>query len=64
LYEYSDAALLVLDSDNLPISRLNFMDCFPISLSGLDFDISSGNVQYFVAQAVFKYRSFTVESLA
>lgn len=64
LYEYSDATLLVLDSDNLPIARLNFMDCFPISLTGLDFDISSGNVQYFAAQAVFKYRSFTVESLA
>jgi hypothetical protein len=61
--EYSDATLLVIDSDNLPIARLNFSDCFPTSLSGVDFDVSTGDTQYFAAQAVFKYRTFTVESL-
>jgi hypothetical protein len=61
--EYSDATLMVLNSNNLPIVRLNFVDCFPISLSGLDFDVSSGNTQYFVGNAVFKYRMFSVESL-
>jgi hypothetical protein len=63
LPEYSDATLMVLNSNNLPIVRLNFIDCFPISLSGLDFDVSTGNTQYFVGNAVFKYRMFTVESL-
>lgn len=63
LTDFSDASLLVLDSNNNPKVSLNFMDCFPISLSGLDFDISSGNVQYFAAQAVFKYRAYTIEVL-
>lgn len=61
--EYSDATLMVMGSDNNVVARLNFLDCFPVSLSGLDFDVSTGNVQYFTAQAVFKYRMFTVESL-
>jgi len=63
LTEYSDASLLVMDSDNLPVARLNFMDCFPTSLSGVEFDISTGNTQYFTAQATFRYRMFTVDSL-
>lgn len=63
LTDFSDAVLLVLDSNNNPKVALNFMDCFPVSLSGLDFDISTGNVQYFAAQAVFKYRAYTIEVL-
>lgn len=63
LPEYSDATLMVLNSNDLPIVRLNFIDCFPVSLSGLDFDVSTGNTQYFVGNAVFKYRMFTIESL-
>lgn len=63
LTEYSDAALLVLNSDNLPIVRLNFVDCFPTSLTGMEFDVSTGNTQYFTAQASFRYRMFTIETL-
>jgi len=63
LTEYSDATLMVMGSDNNVVARLNFLDCFPVSLSGLDFDVSTGQTQYFSAQAVFKYRMFTVESL-
>lgn len=62
--EYSDATLMVLGSDNNTVGRLNFLDCFPTSLSGVDFDVSNGDTQYFSAQATFKYRVFTVESLA
>jgi hypothetical protein len=61
--DFSDASLLALDSNNNPIARLNFTDCFPTVLSGLDFDVSSGNTQYFTAQAQFKYKYFTAESL-
>ena len=61
--DFSDASLLALDSNNRPIARLNFINCFPISLSGLDFDVSTGSTQYFTAQAQFKYNYFTVESL-
>ena len=63
LTDYSDASLMVMSSNNIAVAQMNFKDCFPISLSGVDFDISNGQTQYFTASAVFKYTSFTVESL-
>lgn len=63
LTNYSDASLMVMSSNNIAVAQLNFKDCFPISLSGVDFDISNGQTQYFTASAIFKYTSFTVESL-
>jgi hypothetical protein len=61
--DFSDAALLALDSNNNPIARLNFKDCFPISLSGLEFDVYSGTTLHFTGEAQFKYTYFTIESL-
>lgn len=61
--EYSDATLIVLDSNNLPNAKFDFFDCFPISLSGMDFDVASGSTQHFQGTAVFKYRHFSMESL-
>lgn len=62
--DYSDASLLVLDSNRNPVVSLDFQECFPISLSGVDFDISTGDTQFFTAQAVFKYRQFTITPLS
>lgn len=61
--EYSDSSLLVLGSENKPIVRINFYDCFPISLSSVDFDISSGNTTYFQANATFKYLRYDITQL-
>jgi hypothetical protein len=62
--EYSDATLLALDSNYNPVAEFSFKDCFPVSLTGIEFDVSSGDTQYFTAQATFRYQMFTVESLA
>lgn len=61
--DFSDATLLILGSDFEPVGSFLFQDCFPISLSGVDFDVSSGNVQYLQASATFKYRLFFADSL-
>jgi len=61
--DFSDAVLMVLDGNRNPIVRLNFVECFPTSLSGVEFDITTGDPGYFTAQAVFKYRHFTIETL-
>jgi len=53
--DYSDATLTILDSDLNPNMNITFIDCYPISLQGLEFDISDGNAQYLTAQATFKY---------
>lgn len=58
---FSDARLIVLDSDNNPVASILFQDCFPINLQGLEFDISSGDTRYLTAQVTFKYSSYRFE---
>jgi hypothetical protein len=60
---FSDAALLVVDSNNNPVVRLNFEDLFPIAVEGLDFDITTAGMEYFVGVATFRYKIFTIEKL-
>lgn len=60
---FSDAALLILDSDNKPIVKLVFQDLFPISIEALDFDITTAGMEYFVGIAAFRYKLFTIESI-
>ena len=59
--QVSDATLFVLDSNNNPNVRIQFKDAFPISLSGLDFDIANGTGDYFIGIAAFKYRIYDIE---
>ena len=61
--QLSDATLLVLDANNNPSAQFNFVDCFPTSLSDMNFDISSGEAQYFQSTVSFAYSYYTVESL-
>jgi hypothetical protein len=60
---FSDAALMIVDSNNIPQVRLSFQDLFPISIEGLDFDITSSGMEYFVGVASFRYKLFTIEKL-
>ena len=57
---YGDATLQILTSNFQVNSQINFQDLFPVSLSGLQFDATAGDVQYLTAEAVFKYKIFTV----
>jgi len=58
----SDASLFLLDSNNNPITEIVFRDAFPISLQGLDFEISSGQTDYMVAVAMFRYKDYIIET--
>ena len=60
---FSDAALLILDSNNIPVVRLNFEDLWPTSVEGLNFDITSSGMEYFVGTASFRYKVFTIQQL-
>ena len=62
LGEKSDATLFILDSNNVAKSKIIFQDAFPIALSGLDFDISSGNTEYFQGIASFRYRQYIIST--
>ena len=63
LGQYSDATLFMLDSNNNPITKITFRDAFPTSLAGLDFEISSGNTDYMVGVAMFRYRDYVIETV-
>lgn len=58
---FSDASLIVLDSNNNAVVRLNFQDLFPVSIEGLDFDITTAGMEYFVGIATFRYKLFTIQ---
>lgn len=60
---FSDCTLLILDSNNKGIVTLEFKDAFPISVEGLDFDITSGGMEYFVGIASFRYSRFKIATL-
>lgn len=58
----SDATLFLLDSNNNPQTQFIFRDAFPVSLQGLEFEISSGQTDYMVGVAMFRYRDYIIET--
>jgi hypothetical protein len=54
---------MVIDSNNNPVVKLVFQDLFPTSIEGLDFDITTAGMEYFVGIASFRYKLFTIEQL-
>ena len=58
---FSDASLIILNSNNNPVVKLNFQDLFPVSIEGLDFDLTTAGMEYFIGIAAFRYKLFTIE---
>ena len=59
-FEFSDATLQVLNSNYRPSVLINFVDAFPVSLSTLDFDVTTRDYAYFTAEVTFKYTIFNI----
>ena len=59
-FQYSDATLQVLNSNYKPSVLVNFKDAFPISLSTLDFDVTTRDYNYFTAEVTFKYTIYNI----
>jgi len=57
----SDATLFVLDSNKRVKLHVFFEEVFPVSLSELQFESMSSDVQYLEATSQFRYRKYTVE---
>ena len=62
LGNFSDASLFILDSNNNTIKTIVFQDAFPVALSGLEFEVSSGSTEYFQGVASFRYRQYKITS--
>lgn len=57
---YSDASLLILTSNNNINFKVKFKGLFPTYLSTLEFDATDNDVEYFTADATFKYTLYTI----
>ena len=59
-FEFSDATLQILNSNYKPSVLVNFKDAFPVSLSTLDFDVTTRDYSFFTASVTFKYLIYDI----
>ena len=60
---YSDATLTILSNKNNPLVEVRFSDCFPVSLSGLDYTQQVADVEYLTASVDFRYKLYEIVTL-
>lgn len=60
---YSDATLIILNSNQNPLVRINFEDVMPLSLSTVEFDVTQTDITYIQGTAEFAYRRYTIENI-
>jgi hypothetical protein len=58
--EYSDAKLTIYNSNFNPIIDVHFKDIFPVSLSSIKFEAKSTDINYVIAEVVFKYSIYDI----
>lgn len=51
----SDATLIILGNNNIPIQAIQFADCVPESLESITFVSNNQDVQYLIGSASFRY---------
>ena len=59
---FSDGTLRILNSNYREVAKVKFQDLFPTSLTSLDFDATNTDIQYFTAEATFKYTIYNLTS--
>lgn len=60
LNEMQDGVLTILTNNFNPNIDIKFQGLFPVSLSGLSFDVDTNDVQFFTAEASFKYLIYNI----
>jgi hypothetical protein len=59
---FSDGTLRILNSNLREVAKVKFLDLFPVSLSSIDFDATATDIEYFTAEASFKYTVYKLTS--
>jgi len=57
---YSDITVSILSSTKSPNYEVTYVDAHPVSLSGIEFNTTDGDVNYIEATAVFKYTLYYI----
>lgn len=60
---YSDIKLVVLDNKQNAKLEVTFEDCFPTTLSDIEFATTDPTVMYLTANATFKYTLYTISKI-
>ena len=58
--QFSDGNLSILNSNFRSVANVKFFNLFPVNLTSLDFDATEPDVQYFTAEASFKYTVYNI----
>ena len=58
--QYSRANLFILTSHNNTNHVIEFKNMFPVSLSGVPFDATVGDIDYLTADVTFKYEKYDI----
>ena len=59
---FCDGTLRILNSNYREVAKVKFKDLFPTSLTSLDFDATNTDVQFFTAEATFKYTIYNLSA--
>lgn len=57
---FSDGSLRILNSNYRDVAIIKFKDLFPVSLTPLEFSSSETSINYFTADATFKYTVYNI----
>ncbi len=58
--QWSDGSLHILNSNYRDVAIVNFSDLWPTSITSLEFDATESDIQYFTAEATFKYTVYNI----
>jgi hypothetical protein len=61
---FSDGTLTVLTNNQNPNFLIKFKDLWPYNLTTLNFDATDTDIQYFTAEASFKYTIYNITDLS
>ena len=59
---FCDGTLRILNSNYRSVAKVKFNDLLPVSLTSLEFDATNTDVQFFTAEATFKYTLYKLVS--
>ena len=60
---FSDGTLQILSSNLIPKFQVKFEGLFPYSLTTMTFDATDTDIEYFTAEASFKYTIYSITDL-
>jgi hypothetical protein len=63
LPQYSDGSVTLLSASNVPYFKINFIDLFPIALSGFTISATDSPETVITADATFRFTYYNVEKL-